>query len=102
MKLLTIQCLLSRAHVLRVIYIEGPDTFSMVLTMVYNIRDYWSFFLCLSSGVVNNMTFRKLYLLSSSDEGAEDRAVQWLRLGVSNGHNKAGVSHPDTWGRKQV
>jgi hypothetical protein len=39
------------------------------LTVVHNIRDYWVFGICPSSGIIKNTTFRKLNLFSSSGEG---------------------------------
>jgi hypothetical protein len=59
-----------------------PDIyiFQRVLTMVYNIRHYWDFVLCPSSGILKN----------------------WSRLSPSNGPNKVGASHPFTWERKQI
>jgi hypothetical protein len=40
--------------------------------MVYNTRDCWVFGFCPSSGMLKNITFRKLDLFLSSGEGVED------------------------------
>jgi hypothetical protein len=73
--------------------------------MVYNTRDYQAFGLSPSSGILKtqkNTTFRKLDLFPSSGEGVGNTysvgAVRLLRLGVSNGPKRVGVSHPSPEG----
>jgi hypothetical protein len=68
------------------------------------IDDYWVFGLCPLSGILRTQkkkTFQKLGLFPSSDEGQEtptmfggplERASPWLRLPVSDGPNRVGVS----------
>jgi hypothetical protein len=34
--------------------------------MVYKSRDYWVFGFCSTSGILKNMTFRKLHLFASA------------------------------------
>jgi hypothetical protein len=41
----------------------------MVLTMMYNTQNYWVFGLFPMSDILENTTFRKLDLFSSSGEG---------------------------------
>jgi hypothetical protein len=63
--------------------------------------------------ILQNTTFRKLHLFPSSGEGLGDTyslgsfreltsLVQRLRLALSNGPNRASVSHPLIWVRKQT
>jgi hypothetical protein len=76
--------------------------------MCYNVwchSGLWIFGLCASSGILRNTIFQKLDLFLSSSEREDNPysvMVRWLRLGLSNGHNRVGASTPFTWGRKQI
>jgi hypothetical protein len=45
--------------------------------MVYNTQNYWVFGLWPSSGILENTTFRKLDLFSSSGEGGR-HLLSWV------------------------
>jgi hypothetical protein len=78
-------------------------------------QNYWVFGLYTSSGILENMTFRKLDLfLSSGEGGGEDTSqlgpleranlnywIEWSRLALSNGPNWVSVFLL-TWGQKQI
>jgi hypothetical protein len=64
-------------------------------------RDYCVFGLCPLSGILKNITFRKLYLFSSSGVEVEGSYfIDFVRnsyphslTALSNGHNRLDVSH---------
>jgi hypothetical protein len=68
----------------------------MVLAMVYNTQNYWISGLCPSSGILENTTFLKLDLFLSSGEWGRHLLCwdHWLRLALSKGPNRVGVSPP--------
>jgi hypothetical protein len=52
-------------------------------SVIWCIPDYCDFWLCLSTGILKNTTFRKQNLFPSSGE-----EFQWVRLGLGRGPNR--------------
>jgi hypothetical protein len=82
------------------------------LAMVCTTRNHWAYGLGLSSGILNNdktQHFGNCTCLRFQVRGRRhillgplERANQWLKLDLSKGPNRVGVSHLLTWWRKQI